>query len=154
MHSDWANEPVHVFFGLSPPALFTPPYRMSALNAQNIAVSQTIISADGTALSDHSEFKPMRISLDQTIRENADRLGHTGSHTLAIFVQLLTTGKVKFSFRTFTKRLELVDKTQIMDRAAAIIMVEGCLSELRGEGEHHIPELTQNIIIQTPKARP
>ncbi len=96
----------------------------------------------------------MRVSLDHTIRENADRLGHTGSHTLAIFVQLLTTGKVKFSFRTFTKRLELVDKTQIMARAEAIIMVEACLSELRGESENHIPELTQNIIIQTPKPRP
>ena len=126
---------------------------MSALHPLNIAVSQTIMSADGTLLPDHAEFKPMRISLDQTIRENADRLGHTGSHTLAIFVQLLTTGKVKFSFRTFTKRLELVDKSHLMSRAEAIVMVEGCLSELRGESDMHIPELTQNIIIQTPKPR-
>lgn len=131
-----------------------PHHPMSASTAQNIAISQTILSADGTVLPDHPEFKPLRVSLEHTIRENADRLGHTGSHTLAIFVQLLTTGKVKFSFRTFTKRLELVDKTQIMGRAEAIIMVEACLSELRGESENHIPELTQNIIIQTPKPRP
>jgi hypothetical protein len=65
------------------------------------------------------------MSLDQSIRENAERLGHTGSHTLAIFVQLLTTGKVKFSFRTFTKRLELADKTQITARQEAILLVEG-----------------------------
>jgi hypothetical protein len=127
---------------------------MSALNVQNIFVSQTIISPDGTVLPDHPEFRPMRMPLDQSIRENAERLGHTGSHTLAIFVQLLTTGKVRFSFRTYTKRLELVDKTQVMARPEAILLVEGFLSELRGESEHHIPEMTQNIIIQTPKPRP
>jgi hypothetical protein len=33
-------------------------------------------------------------------------------------------------------------------------MVEACLPELRGESETQIPELTQNIIIQTPKPRP
>jgi hypothetical protein len=126
---------------------------MSAFTVQNILVSQTIISADGTVLPDHPEFRPTRMSLDQSIRENAERLGHTGSHTLAIFVQLLTTGKVKFSFRTFTKRLELADKTQITARPEAILLVEGFLSELRGEGEQYIPELTQNIIIQTPKPR-
>jgi hypothetical protein len=60
---------------------------------------------------------------------------------------------VKFSFRTFTKRLELADKTQITARPEAILLVEGFLSELRGEGEQYIPELTQNIIIQTPKPR-
>jgi hypothetical protein len=104
-------------------------------------------------LPDSLDFKPMRLSLDQTIRENADRLGHTSSHTLAVFVQLLTTGKVRFSFRAYTKRLELLDKSQVMGRPEAILLVESCLSELRGEGEQYIPELTQNIIIQTPKPR-
>ena len=126
---------------------------MSASKAQHIFVCQTIISTDGSALPDSLDCKPMRLSLDQTIRENADRLGHTGSHTLAVFVQLLTTGKVRFSFRAYTKRLELLDKSQVMGRPEAILLVESCLSELRGESEQYIPELTQNIIIQTPKPR-
>ena len=126
---------------------------MSASKAQHIFVCQTIISTDGSALPDSLDCKPMRLSLDQTIRESADRLGHTGSHTLAVFVQLLTTGKVRFSFRAYTKRLGLLDKSQVMGRPESIPLVESCLSELRGEGEQYIPELTQNIIIQTPKPR-
>ena len=81
------------------------------------------------------------------------RLFAASSKAAAIFAQLLTTGNVRFTFRTDTKRLELVDKSQVTARPKASLLVEGFLSELRGESEHHIPKLTQNIIIQTPKPR-
>ncbi len=126
---------------------------MSSQLSQKILVDQTIIPADGIVDPNNPDFKPARISLDQAIRESVDRLGHSGSHTLAVFVQLVSTGKVKFSFRTFTKRLELVDKSQVKSRPEAMILVEACLAELRGDDSHHIPEFTQNIIIQAPKPR-
>jgi hypothetical protein len=95
----------------------------------------------------------VQMSLEQAIRENVDRLGHTGSHTLGIFVQLLTTGKVKFTFRNHVKRLEILDKKMVMSRADALFSVESLLSELREkDSPSDLPEFTQNIIIQAPKA--
>jgi len=97
--------------------------------------------------------KTVQMSLEQAIRENVDRLGHTGSHTLGIFVQLLTTGKVKFTFRSHVKRLEILDKKKVMSRADALFSVESLLSELREkDSPSDLPEFTQNIIIQAPKA--
>lgn len=94
-----------------------------------------------------------QLSLLQVISENINQLGHSGSHTLGIFVQLLTTGKVKFTLRSYVKRLELLNKANLMSRPAAVATVESILAEMRaGETHVNIPEFTQNIIIQAPKA--
>lgn len=125
---------------------------MSSPEARDIVVEQTIILLEQSAVVSQRP-KPEQMCLDQAIRENVDRLGHTGSHTLGIFVQLLTTGKVKFSFRSHVKRLEVLDKSRIMSRSQALVAVEGLLAELRGEDTPtDLPEFTQNIIIQAPKA--
>lgn len=125
---------------------------MSSPLARNLLVEQTIISLEQSAMTlEHP--KTVQMSLEQAIRENVDRLGHTGSHTLGIFVQLLTTGKVKFTFRNHVKRLEILDKKMVMSRADALFSVESLLSELREkDSPSDLPEFTQNIIIQAPKA--
>jgi len=125
---------------------------MSSPLARNLLVEQTIIPLEQSAMTlEHPKTEQM--SLEQAIRENVDRLGHTGSHTLGIFVQLLTTGKVKFTFRSHVKRLEILDKKKVMSRADALFSVESLLSELREkDSPSDLPEFTQNIIIQAPKA--
>ena len=125
---------------------------MSSPLARNLLVEQTIIPLEQSAMTlEHP--KTQQMSLEQAIRENVDRLGHTGSHTLGIFVQLLTTGKVKFTFRSHVKRLEILDKKKVMSRADALFSVESLLSELREkDSPSDLPEFTQNIIIQAPKA--
>ncbi|NBV33205.1 MAG: hypothetical protein EBR81_05265 [Proteobacteria bacterium] len=125
---------------------------MSSPDARDIVVEQTILPLEQSAIASQKP-KPEQICLDQAIRDNVDRLGHTGSHTLGIFVQLLTTGKVKFSFRSHVKRLEILDKSRILSRSQALVTVESLLAELRDEdAPTDLPEFTQNIIIQAPKA--
>ena len=127
---------------------------MSFEAAGKIILLQTIIPIGDEKLPSDIDAGPVEITLDTVIEENVDRLGHTGSHTLGIFVQLLTTGKVRFSFRHHTKRLELSDKSLIMQRSDALQFVESCLAELRVD-EHNggLPEFTQNIIIQPPNRK-
>lgn len=125
---------------------------MSSLNVRDILVEQTTMLLEQSAVVAQNN-KLERMSLDQAIRENIDQLGHTGSHTLGIFVQLLTTGKVKFSLRNHIKRLELLDKKRIMSRSESLVTVEGILAEIRGKDTTtDLPEFTQNIIVQAPKA--
>jgi len=117
----------------------------------NLLVEQKIIALDQSAVGS-SLPATETMSLERAISGNIDFLGHTGSHTLGIFVQLLTTGKVKFSFRTHMKRLEILDKSKIVSRAEALFLVESLLAKLRGaDHDPGLPEFTQNIIIQAPK---
>lgn len=127
---------------------------MSFEAAGKIILQQTIIPIGDEKLPSDIEAGPVEVTLDKVIEENVDRLGHTGSHTLGVFVQLLTTGKVRFSFRHHTKRLEVVDKSLVMQRSEALQFVEACLAELRVD-EHNggLPEFTQNIIIQPPNRK-
>ena len=124
---------------------------MSAPLVPSLLIEQKIISLEESAVG--SSLPPTEtMSLERAISENIDFLGHTGSHTLGIFVQLLTTGKVKFSFRTHMKRLEMLDKSKIISRAEALFLVESLLAKLRGaDHDPGLPEFTQNIIIQAPK---
>lgn len=126
---------------------------MSLEGTQNIIIEQSDTPTGESAGSDLMT-KRIRITLPQAIRDNVDQLGHTGSHTLGVFVQLLTTGKVKLGFRNYTRRLELVDKSHLIPRVQALPLVETCLAELRGDdGAQELPEFTQNIIIQAPRPR-
>lgn len=126
---------------------------MSFESAGKIILQQTIIPIGDDKLPSEVEEGPVEVTLAHVIEENVDRLGHTGSHTLGVFVQLLTTGKVRFSFRHHTKRLELVDKAFIMQRSEALQFVEACLSEMRVDEPGALPEFTQNIIIQPPNRK-
>lgn len=126
---------------------------MSFEAARKIILQQTIIPIGDEKLPSEVNEGPMEVTLAQVIEENIGRLGHTGSHTLGVFVQLLTTGKVRFSFRNHTKRLELVDKALMMPRSDALQFVEACLAEMRMDEPGVLPDFTQNIIIQSPNRK-
>jgi hypothetical protein len=127
---------------------------MSFDAAGKIILQQTIIPIGDEKLPDDVEAGPVEVTLENVIKENVDRMGHTGSHPLGVFVQLLTTGKVRFSFRHHTKRLEMTDKSLLMQRSDALQFVEACLTELRvDEAPGGMADFTQNIIIQAPNRK-
>ena len=123
---------------------------MSAKSAAEIGIKQTKTTTHPTQPSEVTES---RITLAEKIDEYIIRMGYTSVHTLGVVVQLLTVGKVRLDFREYTERLQLADKTDMMTRSDAVLLVENYIAGMAKTDTTTVPDydLTQKIIIQAPK---
>ena len=114
------------------------------------------IQVRATKLDDPSH-KPTENDIQLTtlhgkLTEFIPRFGALTSNTLGFVLQLLSVGKVRMDFRDHHERLELLDKTELVSRGAALEALDEYLASIgRGEHTQGSIELTQKIIIQTRK---
>jgi hypothetical protein len=124
---------------------------MNPKKLAEIVLRQSRISTSG---ADAGNVAETRMTVAQKIEEYIFRIGCSNAHALGLVLQLLTVGKVRVDFREYYERLQLVNKADVLPRNAAIPLVEGFLNSLRSENEDsEITDLTQKIIVQTPKPR-
>lgn len=96
-----------------------------------------------------SLYKPLSEKIDEYML----KLGYSNSQALGIVVQILTQGKVRVDFRDFNERLELVNASDLCDRARAVALFEEhLLSNQSGDTLDDKDNPTQRVIVQTPRA--
>lgn len=106
---------------------------------------------------DDPEHKPspndtQLTTLHGKLTEFIPRLGALNSQTFGFVLQLLTVGKVRMDFRDHHERLELIDKSELVTRGAALQALDEYLVSIgRGEHSQGSIEVTQKIIIQARK---
>lgn len=96
------------------------------------------------------------MTVSDKIDEYIMRLGCTNAYTLGILVQLLTVGKVRVDFREYNERLQLAERSDLMNRAEAVQMLDSYIAALGKKDAEDAPaeyEMTQKIIVQPPKPR-
>ena len=119
---------------------------MSQHSFETIEIAET-----RTPLNEAAEPVTTRVTLANKLRDYIFLLGQTHTQTLGICVQILTVGKVRVEFRAYTERVSLIQKSDLMTRPEAIIASESFMSTLiKDEGPANL-DVTQRIIIQSPK---
>ena len=68
------------------------------------------------------------VSLYEKIDDLKLRLGGDNSHFVGVFLQLLSTGKVRVGFRDKTERLSLADPQMLISREQAISLIDSYLA--------------------------
>ena len=124
---------------------------MPAKSLSEIKIKQTRTS---TATGTVGEIAEIIFPLSEKVDEFIVKLGYSSAHTLGIITQLLNVGKIRVEFRDFNERLQLVDATDAMPRADAMVLTETYIASIltKDDGPYGL-ELTQKVIVQ-PSKRP
>ena len=105
-----------------------------------------------TATATAGEVNDSVMYLSDKIDDYIFKLGCSSAHTLGVMTQLLHVGKIRLDFRENNERLQLMNASDAMSRPDAMGLVEAYLSSMKREGDtHNDLDLTQKVIIQTPK---
>jgi len=122
---------------------------MPAKPLSEIKIKQTRTS---TATGTVGEVAESILFLSEKVDEFIVKLGYSSSHTLGIITQLLNVGKIRVEFRDFNERLQLVEATDSMPRAEAMVLTETYIASIltKDDGPDGL-ELTQKVIVQVPK---
>ncbi|MBI3985410.1 MAG: hypothetical protein HY343_00695 [Lentisphaerae bacterium] len=78
------------------------------------------------------------------------RFGHSNAHIYNVIIHLLTEAKVRVDFKDYIERIELVEESDKLERAAAITLLEDYIDVFRGDDKGGFTT-TQRIVIQPPK---
>jgi hypothetical protein len=122
---------------------------MPAKSLSEIKIKQTRTS---TATGTVGEIAETVVFLSQKVDEFIVKMGYSSAHTLGIITQLLNVGKIRVEFRDFNERLQLVDSTDAIPRAEAMVLTETYIASIltKDDGPDGL-ELTQKVIVQAPK---
>ena len=118
-------------------------------HTSEITIKETKLENEGGAMqSSGSLYKTLAEKIDEYML----KLGYSNSQALGIVVQILTQGKVRVDFRDFNERLELVNASDLCDRARAVALFEEHLVATQsGDALDDKDNPTQRVIVQTPR---
>lgn len=118
-------------------------------HTSEITIKETKLENEGGAMqSSGSLYKTLAEKIDEYML----KLGYSNSQALGIVVQILTQGKVRVDFRDFNERLELVNVSDLCDRARAVALFEEhLLSTQADDALDDKDNPTQRVIVQTPR---
>ncbi len=89
--------------------------------------------------------EPRLVILQDKIAEYIEKIGAESPHLFGIMIQLLTHGKVRVDFRTYSERLELKNMQDRLPRAKAIEFMDTYL--YKQDREESTFNRTHNIVI-------
>lgn len=86
------------------------------------------------------------------IEELVLKVGYSNAQALSVIIQLLTNGKVRVDYRDYSQRLQLMARSDIMSRSAAVQVFDSHLAVLNA-GNASSDGFTQKIVFQSPRIR-
>ena len=90
------------------------------------------------------------VTLRQLLDKYSITLGFQNAHLLEMLVTLMTTGKVRVDFRSYTERLQVSSLSDLLTKPAVIELFNEYLVSSR-EAKVSAPDVTRRITVQLPR---
>ena len=90
------------------------------------------------------------LTLRQLLDKYSVTLGFQNAHLLEVLITLMTTGKVRVEFRTYTERLQVSKISDMLTKPTVIELFNEYLVSSK-EAKISTPDVTRRITVQLPK---